>query len=355
MILYDTFDILARAGIDCPSKNGSIRLTCPICGTKTAFSITRGGPKHGWFKCFHCDDFKGGAYDFFNIYFDKGYNTKYEDEQEKINLEILDFLDISKDPVERKACYRKPPELPKESTIAAVSKRDEIYRKLFSLCGLSKRHEKALKERGFTEDNFKQYRSVPPNTKLIMNQLLSGGYDLHGIPGFFKKHGNWQMSYMPSGIFIPVYNEQQQIKALNVRLDQDSANKYLFFSSANMKEGCESGTAADGSCHIPGKLGNDLLIIEGLLKADIAHHYLPETNIAGILGSNSINSLLELIEEKKITNVYIALDMDQISNRYVNKNMQKLKTELNEKKVYHTDLVWDARYKGIDDYLTRTN
>lgn len=341
---YDTFDILSKAGIDVKAKVGNIRMTCPLCG-KPDFAIYRGGTKHGSWKCFSCGE-GGGKLAMFVKIRDLNLNPENNADQVEIHKQAKDFLNLADEKV--RWVHKPVPPAPKNEEIAPVEKRDEVYRFVLDLCALSAAHKKELKRRGFRDETIEKnlYRTTPANTVLIVKQLVSKGYQLKGIPGFSKEKDQWKMVNMAKGILIPVVNERGQIQSLIIRRDKADNNKYISVSSVDAENGCK----AESCIHVRGKNFNEILVTEGVFKTDITFQQLG-VSVVGILGSGIIKGLLEFIERHAVKKVRIALDMDAMTNRHVNKNLDKLKDELSARRIEHVVLIWDARYKGIDDRL----
>ena len=93
----------------------------------------------------------------------------------------------------------------------SLIERHNVYYDMLKLFKLNNNHHKALLKRGLQEDNIQQfmYKSLPATEyeSRIINEL-SAKYDLRGVPGFYRKYGEWHMySADCGGFLIPVCNK----------------------------------------------------------------------------------------------------------------------------------------------------
>jgi len=75
--------------------------------------------------------------------------------------------------------------------------RHNVYYYMLKLLKMNNNHHKALLKRGLREDNIQQfmYKSLPETEyerRRIINEL-SAKYDLRGVPGFYRKYGEWHI------------------------------------------------------------------------------------------------------------------------------------------------------------------
>ncbi|AST57751.1 DNA primase [Thermoanaerobacterium thermosaccharolyticum] len=184
------------------------------------------------------------------------------------------------------------PETPKiefkqvpQSPIASINERDKVYRAFLNKLKLEGEHLQNLIKRGLSWQEIGQnmYKSVPQDEKerqRICKELVNEGYNLKGIPGFYKDN-NWTfVDY--KGFLIPVKDVQGRIQGLQVRLDFGS-KRYLWFSAHDKP----CGTRAYAWIGVSGILSKNVIITEGALKADIAH-YLSRFTFISVPGVNSI-------------------------------------------------------------------
>ncbi|MTI85604.1 MAG: toprim domain-containing protein [Firmicutes bacterium] len=258
-------------------------------------------------------------------------------------------------------CIDIPAVKQKESVPAAqtalVEIRDRVYRDFLRLLNLSERHRADLISRGLSERDIKanSYKSIPEREKPwnICRRLMDKGYDLSGIPGFFRVRGPyggmyWTFNCQP-GYYIPVLDSKGRIKALQRRMDEpEKGGKYKLFSGYTNRGGCSCGTPA----HIarPNKTNDSRVwITEGPLKSDIAAKYLGAVVVASI-SSSAWRPVVDEVINLRATEAVIAYDMDSATNVYVAQAEKSLKQELHKYGLKVTRATW-KNGKGIDDAL----
>lgn len=255
--------------------------------------------------------------------------------------------------------YHKSDELnmPTEET-APVEKRDRVYREFLNLLSLYQEHKEDLLHRGLTEGDIKKngYKSIPKVFKPwdICKKLNENGYDLTGVPGFYKAAGKyggryWTFSWKP-GYFIPVLDTKGRIQALQRRMENPKKGepKYMMMSSTGKKGGSNSGTPA----HVARTTeirDRRIWITEGPLKADIAAKYLGAV-VIGLMSAGTWVQALEIMDELSPKEVIIAYDMDFKTNKLVSEPLELLKSKLKEKGLAVRQATWNE-VKGIDDAL----
>ena len=153
----------------------------------------------------------------------------------------------------------------------SLIERHNVYYDMLKLFKLNNNHHKALLKRGLREDNIQQfmYKSLPETEyerRRIINEL-SAKYDLRGVPGFYRKYGEWHMySADCGGFLIPVCNKDGYIQGMQIRFDSDK-KRYRWFSTNEYPEG----TGVSSWVHIVGDTSSDsAYLTEGALKADVA-------------------------------------------------------------------------------------
>jgi len=186
----------------------------------------------------------------------------------------------------------------------------------------------------------------------ITQFLLSKGYVLHGIPGFYtKKNGEWTMLRFGSGFLIPQRDGFGRIQGMQIRLDNANKSRYLTLSTG---ETYANGAKGQSCCHFAkGKDLKEVILTEGPLKGDIISYYTGKSVLA-VPGVNSLSYLKRALYDLRnagMEKLMIAYDMDLYDNPYVMQALKNLKSLLNILHIPHTQLVWDREYKGLDDYL----
>lgn len=243
---------------------------------------------------------------------------------------------------------------------APLEKRDRVYREFLTLLSLYPEHKEDLLRRGLTERDIKKndYKSVPRVIKTweICKKLKDKGYDLAGIPGFYKAKGKyggsfWTFNWKP-GYFIPMLDTKGRIQALQRRVEKPGKGepKYMLMSSSGKKGGSNSGTPA----HVarPDEINDRRVwITEGPLKADIAAVHLGAV-VIGQMSAGAWKQALEVLaglnaEEEEVV---IAYDMDFKTNIDVSGPLELLKAELKKMDLVVYQAMWNGA-KGVDDTL----
>jgi len=219
---------------------------------------------------------------------------------------------------------------------------------------LSDEHHQALEARGLTFKEIRAhgYASVPDDKTADEIAASLAAFGLSGVPGFWRDGGRWRCKRMPPGFFIPVRNERSQIAGLQVRCDDPTRGKYLWFSSA----GCSSGTGSGAPVHFarPHLLpaSSEIIVTEGSLKANIIAHFTgsPVVAAAGVgnFGADFASRLWSLCPH---ATPIIAFDADWMIKPQVAAALEKIKRELRAVGFRFKVRSWPSRYKGLDDYL----
>ncbi|CEP67135.1 Domain of unknown function DUF3854 [Moorella glycerini] len=242
---------------------------------------------------------------------------------------------------------------------APVEVRDRVYRHFLRLLELYPRHKEELLRRGLREEEIKRngYKSIPDhvNPWILCKKLIRSGLDLAGIPGFYRAKSNggsyWTFNSSP-GYFIPIRDAQGRIQALQRRMDDIRNGKYMLFSGHSDQGGCSCGTPAHVARPLEVKDGR-VWITEGQLKADIAAAYLGAV-VIGAQGATSWKPVVPEVLELGATEVVIAYDRDQETNKEVARGKRMLVAELKKLGITVREAIWRARSKeekGIDDAL----
>ena len=242
----------------------------------------------------------------------------------------------------------------KHNSIAPIEIRDKVYRAFLDKLVLEPHHRKNLLKRGLSweETSKNLYKSLPDNlnkSETICRKLLNEGYSLKGIPGFYQKEEGERIYWTfidYAGFLIPVKDTEGRIQGFQIRLDDENQRKYVWFSSRDKL----NGTPAHAWQGIHGSPSDIVVITEGPLKADLAH-YMSNVTFISIPGVTAIKGIEVLLKQMNAKKIYLAFDMDILTNPAV----QKAKTRLEEKLIKAGFKVatktWDPAYKGIDDYL----
>ena len=236
---------------------------------------------------------------------------------------------------------------------------------MLSMLELSEQHHDALIRRGLDDKAIEEigFKSLPRfmSPTVIPSKLIARGFDLRGVPGFgIGKNNAWQISRQPDGGFlIPNRNGTGLIQGFQIRFDHpsDRIPKYGYLTSKGMQGGTKCGTwccwvGEDLTKHDP-TIPFDVILIEGPLKAYIVNH-LTGHNIISVPGVNALKkvpSALQSMVEFGLHKVMIAYDMDSETNEDVARQLNRLREILDNLNIKHATMKWDAKYKGLDDWM----
>ncbi len=234
-----------------------------------------------------------------------------------------------------------------------LEERSRIYHDLLCMLELAPEHRLNLQNRGLDTETIAAnlYRSAPKKYGKCYSKAmyeLSRKYDLSGVPGFYRKNGQWHM-VTSEGFFIPVCDVQGRIQGLQVRLDNSGKQKYKWFSS----NGYPGGTKCAAFLHVVNwKPGIRTYVTEGALKADIACALMEQDAcLIALPGVGSTKGLEQLIRELGISEIIEAFDMDQETNPAVGLSVQRFYGRMEQLGVAVQPMKWNPSYKGIDDML----
>ncbi len=252
-----------------------------------------------------------------------------------------------------KAAPASPPK--SEQFRAPVDHVNAIYTALLrAKLELSDTHRQSLLARGLSSSAIDDqgYVSTPTETHGDLIAREMGNLDLSGVPGFFRDGGRWRMKRCSSGFFIPVRNERSQIVGLQIRCDDPKAGKYLWFSSANMREGTGSGAPVHFARPHLLPTTNEVLITEGSLKANLIGHFTgsPVVAAAGV-GNFGADFGARLYALAPHATPIIAFDADWMIKPQVAAALEKIKKELKRAGFKIKVRTWPSAYKGLDDFL----
>ncbi|MBI9013819.1 MAG: DUF3854 domain-containing protein [Clostridiales bacterium] len=297
-----------------------------------------------------------------------------------------------------------------DNNLAAVEKRDEVYRYFLELLQLEDEHRKGLYHEGWDLDQIEgsMFKSVPPNgytisqlikkkksgaelteyemsslnrknltRKKISEKLYLKFGDLTGVPGFYLKHSNYNNeNYWTftggQGMIMPMFDIHGKIYGLRVRVDNTEKNKYKWFSSFYEKLDSENETEqyfknvyANGSTQplqisyrFPDVQTNFLVVTEGEKKQWIVvdNKGLACANIPGVSSFSTIIKDIDKLKEMGIKFIIIAYDADKSENTHVLTAELKLIKALLEAGFEIYIAGWDEKLgKGIDDVLLSGN
>ncbi|MCQ2433525.1 MAG: DUF3854 domain-containing protein [Clostridia bacterium] len=341
---FSILDVAGLLSLEIRHKGSkSVDVDCPFCQKKGKMNLNT---EKNVFRCNYCGMFGGMI-----ALYAKALHT----DNSAAYREICESLRLPLSAPEKNTVPDVKDE--QEKIPASLDERDQTYRLMLSLLTLSKTHKENLMARGLTESDIYRYgyKSTPAfGFSALAEKLQNLGCRLEGVPGFYRKEERWlpRFSSNGSGILIPVLSIDGKIQGAQIRLDNPvDGRKYMWFSSSE-KDG---GTGAGSPAHFVGDPADPVVYVtEGPLKATIAHAVSRRT-FAAVAGVNQYTALEELfvrLIHNGTETIVEAYDMDTLKNPDVEQGCQKL-LELSVKFGFEVRrLSWNARYKGIDDFLT---
>lgn len=328
----------------------NIDVDCPFCGHKKGkmnINLTK-----NVFRCNYCGE-SGGMIELYSKVFQISNAQGY--------AEIFEILHCGKEPEELpkpKQLYTPDMEqLPK----ADLETRHQTYSMMLAQLILSKDHQQNLMHRGLNKEQILKYgyKSTPAfGFNRIVSAIMSKECVLDGVPGFYtKKNNTYGINFHKnaSGILIPVCSMDGRIEGFQIRLDRPIEDKkYIWFSSSNQFRG----TSVGGPVHFIGNPADKTVYVtEGALKANIAHSFCGKTFVAlaGVSHYKSLEPIFAQLKQNGTKNIVEAYDMDKDTNVHVEQSCMQMMQMADKFGFQVHRLRWDARYKGIDDWLKYTN
>jgi len=328
-----------------PNGRSSYNISCPYCdgtGKKKHLNINL---LKNTYRCPKCD-FAGGVLDLYCYY---NSSVARSDAFRVLSEELgMDIQDRPSRPKPKQQSMPVSVEIP----LANIEVRDATYRALFEKLSLAKDHKESLRSRGLSDEAIIKnlYRSTPViGFDDYARQLIKDGFQLAGVPGFYKEKGIWTLLPIKRGILVPALDLQNRIQGLHIRLDDDTYGKFRWMSSRDRNNGC----GAHNWTHIAGLPREETILIEGYMKANIVHHLTGQTVVA-VPGVNALEELrifLRQLKELGIKKIMTAFDMDMLCNPNVQEAFIKLRQLLYEEGFRYGTYVWDPLHNGLDDYI----
>jgi len=337
-------DIIPLLPIEQPQGNrSSYYIPCPCCdGNKKHNGHLNINLVKDVFRCPRCG-FSGGVLDLYSRFS----NTNREHARDAIASRILTGGQNGGNVAE---C--NPPVI-NENPIANIATRDATYKAFLDMLSLASDHKQNLLNRGLSDYDITErgYRTAPVvGWKAIARKLLNEGYYLAGIPGFYRDDDEqWTLVETKRGILIPVRDIQGHIQGLQVRRDYIKRRKFRWVSSRERHDGC----GIDGCTHFAGAPCEEILLVEGPMKADIIYHLTGLTSLAvpGVNSLTKLRSTLSILIEYGLKRVMTCFDMDMLKNPYVQNGFTSMLWMLENLGLEYGTYLWDPHYNGLDDYV----
>jgi hypothetical protein len=261
----------------------------------------------------------------------------------------------------------------KPTPLATIEIRDELYRLFMKMAGLHPtQRDQLITQRGFDEQDIVDgsYFTFPTTRIHDFFSEVMAQYPqldvLRGVPGFYfdKKTNQWDHAKYV-GIGFPIRNEKNQIVAIQVRKEDKSGSRYIWFSSSFAEQSTKEaeGGSSPGSpidVWVPKQVKNTTLFItEGRFKAQWIGKVLSSIALS-VQGVGSWRNVLESIPSITANygtkDIIIAFDADIDTNYNVFKHAQKLSDALDKEGYQVFYLYWNkADGKGMDDVLISGN
>lgn len=344
MQIFHMIDVIPLLGLPYPpGGRSSYYVPCPYCDTGKRSKHLNINLQMDVFRCPRCG-IKGGIFDMYSLF--SGIP------RDKARKAIAAQITISDNAAKTKRYEYSVPKI-EESPLADIDTRHEVYTALLSKLSLANDHRTNLHERGFLDEEIEYlgYKTTPAiGTKALAKQLTDAGLNLAGVPGFYMTDDDsWAFAHEQRGILVPVRDMNGKIQGMQIRRDNVQKRKFRWVSSGEKKEGC----ACSGWTHIAGGVNSLMLLTEGPMKADVIHT-LTGFSVIAVPGVNSLTQLklsLEQLKKEGLAEIKTAFDMDFLTNWHVQNGYNSLLLLLNEMGLRFGTYIWDARYKGLDDYV----
>lgn len=347
MTKFRMVDIIPLLPIPNPQGGrSSYYVPCPCCDDKSA----RNGHLNinlvkNVFRCPRCG-FSGGVLGLYAHYANMSTGEARDAIASRLGVNVQAYDS------KRKNTAWKVPQI-KEFPIADIETRNATYNALLSKLTLASDHMANLIGRGLTERIIaeKQYRTSPvAGWRTLARQLHEDGLYLSGVPGFYRDaDGQWAFAEIRRGMLIPVRDLHGRIQGLQVRRDNATRRKFRWISSSERQDGCK----AAGWTHLAGGVHEEILLIEGPMKADIVN-FLTDKTVLSIPGVNSLTqleaSLIELMA-LGVKRIMTCFDMDMLKNPHIQKAYSALLWMLDGMGLEFGTYLWEPSYNGLDDYV----
>lgn len=260
---------------------------------------------------------------------------------------------------------RSFPPLPPSVVRAPADELDRAYRALFDALRLDSADRDALRARGLSDAAIRAngYASLPLEGRArFAREVIDavGEPVARAVPGIVWKtsdegrgRGWWSVGGWP-GLLIPVRDLLGRIVAVKVRRREVEAGqqRYLYLTSS-----ARGGASAENALHVPlaarARVADRLVITEGELKADVSTALLAGWVAVSLPGVGAWRLGADFAEAVGARVVAVAFDSDARTNRVVHRAQEDLVHALRARVPKVERWKWDARFKGLDDYLAR--
>lgn len=344
MELIHMRDIIPLIGIPYPPYGrSSYYISCPCCDESPRKRHLNINLIKDVFRCPRCG-FSGGVFDLYAHYAGIDRANARETLLERLNMR-------DNAPVKDRPAPAFEPMI--ESPVTDVESRDATYSAFLDCLTLATDHRDNLLNRGLSEEEIKRlgYKTTPAvGTATIARQLISDGFYLTGVPGFYRdKEDRWNFVHEYRGILIPVRDPKGKIQGLQIRRDNVSKRKFRWVSSVGKKDGCR----AEGWTHLAGLPRKTVILTEGPMKADVISFLTGQTVLAvpGVNALTQLEATLEYLRDSGTESIMTAFDMDFLTNPHVQNGYRELTGLLSRMGYRYGTYLWNPEYKGLDDFV----
>lgn len=346
---YGMKDILPLLSIPQPPiGRSSYNIPCPLCDhPNTRHGHLNINLKKNVFRCSKCGSFEGGVFDLYAYYMNIPVKSVHA------ALQGVTTADMSGGYQSDKARRsRRPVEIP-QAELADIEIRNHTYQALLNKLTLATDHRENLLGRGLSHEEIDrlQYRTTPMvGFHAFAKELADENCQLFGVPGFYVDESErWTLNNVQRGIIIPCRDRLGRIQRLHIRNDDERRGKFRPLSTVDKRNGC----ATENWCHLAGPIQEQILLIEGYMKADIVH-YLTGDTVLAIPGVTALHHLEETLTELiplGVQHVMTCFDMDYLKNWHVESAYVKLIELLGSLNITFGTYLWQPDYNGLDDFI----
>lgn len=397
---YPLLGVLGAAGVRTRRQGHTYMVAnCPFPNhedSSPSFKVKLSAPDR--FYCFGCSA-SGDIFDFVHYFYGK--DTFDEQVRFLTGKSLRDLargnsvIELQRAARERDRRRKELRELRRREINDQGGVTDEVagsaYEALLDRLDLSSEHREQFRGRGLTFEEALDlgYRTLPVDRELrirLCEELMSDGYNLHGVPGFFQlpkeagaEAGRWCVGgtslglrevrdrksgrvWRVEGLLVPTCDEAGRIARLKLRNDPPPEDapawvvevwptKYMALSSTDRPGGAGAGIRlhyvgpADG-----GNFPGTMWVTEGEIKSDIASMML----LARVVGVPGVCQCPDFVIEAMRCGRYYRLmvAMDSEAKGHVQLAVARLCRLATEAGFEPLVVMWDLSLgKGIDDLL----
>ena len=346
MNIFSMADIIPLIGLPYPPGGRiSYYVSCPCCDDRYKKHLNINLLKNV-FRCPRCG-VHGGVLDMYSLYTgtprDQAYNTLKQILNDERRFQM---------PEKRFPALIQPLE---QCPVTDIDTRHMTYSALLDKLSLAPDHLENLMRRGLDQATIDRlgYKTTPVvGQAALVRRLHDDGVYLAGVPGFFiENDGKWTISCSRynRGILIPIRDIKGRVQGLQLRLDNAEKRKFRWISSAERKDGCK----AEAWTHLAGPIRQEMILIEGPMKADIVNALTGQSLLAvpGVNSLEQLTAVLPVLRRYGVKKIMTAFDMDMIVNYNVQSGYKQVLRLLDKFGFIFGTYVWAPKFNGLDDNI----